>query len=299
MCKRGTRVEAILSLAASLWARRSPRGCDGETISIMAERDGDDRESEWEGERAKRADTGGPGRVSRFGGRRGARRNTTKVLSDGRSWRSPHVSRRWRGCESKWSHAMVKRWRRTRRAFLISKTRTSCSSTSRRRRSGNWPRMHAGAGTANIAAGAAALPGATNDTYGWFPDGRPRDHGYLWLLEKFGAQGLQSHAKLVVFDMRGSPRPSAVERVVVAGAALEDGYRGVPLPTPRFPGPRYPVEAACASGSIVVARVPRHSYCKALLSASVKTRNTIMTICRDAYDIGEFRPCSVKTRTTA
>ena len=28
-------------------------------------------------------------------------RNLTAV-----SWRSPHVSQRWRGCESKWSHAM-------------------------------------------------------------------------------------------------------------------------------------------------------------------------------------------------
>ena len=25
------------------------------------------------------------------------------------SWRSPHVSQRWRGCESKWSHAMYER----------------------------------------------------------------------------------------------------------------------------------------------------------------------------------------------
>ena len=93
--------------------------------------------------------------------------------------------------------------------------------------------MHAGAGTANMRRWRGCLPGATNDTYGWFPDKwPPRDHGYLWLLEKFGAQGLRSHAKLVVFDMRGAPRPSAVERVVVAGAAVAVVWLAVALASP-------------------------------------------------------------------
>ena len=67
MQARNATCQAILSL--TLAARRSlgapfARGCDGETIGIMAERDGDDWESEWEGERAERADGDGPGRVS-------------------------------------------------------------------------------------------------------------------------------------------------------------------------------------------------------------------------------------------
>ena len=291
---RNATCQAILSL--TLAARKSlgapfARGCDGETISIMAERDNDDWESEWEGERAERAD----------GAVRAEFRASEVVEALGEtpprfyltavSWRSPHVSQRWRGCESKWSHAMYQALEtHPARVFDIRDADVVFLDveTAQER---NWPRMHAGAGTANMRRWRGCLPGATNDTYGWFPDKwPPRDHGYLWLLEKFGAQGLRSHAKLVVFDMRGAPRPSAVERVVVAGAALEDGYRGVPLPTPRFPGPRYPVKAACASEGIVAFRGRDTHVVRPFLGASKETRNTIMTICRDAYDIGEFRP---------
>jgi len=291
---RNATCQAILSL--TLAARKSlgapfARGCDGETISIMAERDDDDWESEWEGERAERAD----------GAVRAAFRASEVVEALGEtpprfyltdvSWRSPHVSQRWRGCESKWSHAMHQALETHPARVSDMKDADLVFLDVETAQERNWPKMHAGAGTANMRRWRGCLPGATNDTYGWFPDKwPPRDHGYLWLLEKFGAQGLRSHAKLVVFDMRGSPRPSAVERVVIAGAALEDGYRGVPLPTPRFPGPRYPVQAACASDTIVAFRGRDTHVVRPFLSASKETRHTIMTICRDAYDIGEFRP---------
>ena len=192
MQARNATCQAILSLTLAARALGTPfaRGCDGETISIMAERDGDDWQSEWEGERAERADGASPGRVSSFGGRGGARRNSPRFYLTAVSWRSPHVSQRWRGCESKWSHAMSQ-------ALETHPARVSDIQdadvvfldveTAQER---NWPRMRAGAGTANMRRWRGCLPGATNDTYGWFPDKwPPRDHGYLWLLEKFAAQG--------------------------------------------------------------------------------------------------------------
>jgi hypothetical protein len=97
---RNATCQAILSL--TLAARRSlgapfARGCDGETVAIMAERDDDDWESEWAGDRADEWELARDGEV------RAEFRDSEVVEALGEappkfwvadvSWRSRHVSR--------------------------------------------------------------------------------------------------------------------------------------------------------------------------------------------------------------
>ena len=97
---RNATCQAILSL--TLQARKSlgapfARGCDGETVAIMAERDDDDWESEWAGDRADEWELARDGEV------RAEFRDSEVVEALGESppkfwvadvsWRSRHVSR--------------------------------------------------------------------------------------------------------------------------------------------------------------------------------------------------------------
>lgn len=295
---RNATCQAILSL--TLAARQDlgatfARGCDGETVALMADRE--DWEAEWTKDGEEKA-----WETSASVERRAPSEAASDIvaalgeappkfwLADV-SWRSPHVAKRWRGCSSRWSHAMYEALATHPARVLKIDEADIVFLDVEMAQERNWPAMHAGPRASNMLRWRGCLPGADGDTYGWFPDKwPPRDHGYAWLLEKLDERGLQSHAKLVVFDMRGDPRPSAVERVVIAGAALADGYRGVALPTPRFPGQRYAPAAACAGTGVVAFRGRDTHIVRPFLSAHKTTRQTVVTVCRDQYDVSEFQP---------